>query len=271
MSDAQPILDHIVLFVSYETLQELPEKLKEHFKIIPGGGSTTGVTINKLLILPDGTYLEIVAFNKGIEPERREAHRWSNATEGTVIDWAYTLNNPDEFEHIQRRVNSSESGVLYQKLVSGGRRRPDGVELKWSVILPVGAHQNRLQPGIAPFWCLDKTPRSLRVPYLAEDGKQPATCTQHPCGAQSVSMLEVLVPHALQPKIGKAYASIHTNAQGGRAWGYGTHGDSELAGGLVALGESPDSTVKITLTLKGDKSQKITILPGVKITVTNGN
>ncbi|CAG9997001.1 unnamed protein product [Clonostachys byssicola] len=268
MSDAQPILDHIVVLVSYETLQELPEKLKEHFNIIPGGGATTGVTINKLLILPDGTYLELVAFNKGVEPEKRQAHRWSNATEGSVIDWAYTLNSPDEFEPIQQRVNGSESGVFYQEPVPGGRKRPDGVELKWSIILPVGEHQNRLQPGIAPFWCLDKTPRSLRVPYLAEDGNEPATCTQHPCGAQSVSKLEVLVPRALQQKMGKAYASIHTITQGGRTWGYGTHGDSELAGGLVTLGESPDSTVKIALTLKGDKSQKIAILPGVEITIT---
>lgn len=182
------------MLVSYETLQELTEKLKEHFNIVPGGGATTGVTINKLNILPDGTYLEIVAFNKGIEPEKREAHRWSNATAGSVIDWASTLNSPDEFEPIQRRANGSETGIFYQDPVPGGRKRPDGVELKWSIILPVDEYQNRFQPGIAPFWCLDKTPRSLRVPYLAEDGNKPAACTQHPCGAQSVCKLEVLVP-----------------------------------------------------------------------------
>ncbi|CAI6091333.1 unnamed protein product [Clonostachys chloroleuca] len=271
MTARQPVLDHIVVLVSYETLQELPEIHKDTFTIIPGGGATTGVTINKLLILPDGTYLEIVAFNKGVDREKREAHRWSRATEGKIIDWAYTLDNPDGFEPIQKRVNGAESDIFYRDLIPGGRKRPDGVELKWSIILPVDADLQRLQPGIAPFWCLDKTHRSLRVPYLAENGNAPAACTQHPCGAQSVSKLEVLAPRAAQPKIGKTYAAIHTNTQGDGTWEYGTHGGSAFPGGVVALGESPDSTVKICLTLKGDKAQKITFLPGVEITVTEGN
>jgi len=92
------------------------------------------------------------------------------------------------------------AAVVYGALTPGGRTRPDGVVLEWATVPAVqvcrsaappartgsssGAaggggdwrqtEQEPVRPGLAPFWCLDETPRERRVPYLQGAAKTSA-------------------------------------------------------------------------------------------------
>lgn len=144
-----------------------------------------------------------------------------------MIDWALTLHAPGddgdgdgdgeikhgaEFREIQERVEKASAradagaGIVYADPVRGGRVRPDGVQLRWAVAsakrknpsssaaaAALGAGGDKdgwvpLEPGQLPFWCLDETPRRLRVPY-EEDADQ----IRHPTGVVGVAEVEVAV------------------------------------------------------------------------------
>jgi len=184
------ILDHVVILVSHQTLANLPDWLSSALTIRDGGRHADGLTENKLVFFSDGTYIEFIAFVEGVSPDRRAAHRWGGRTEGAVIDWATTLlpspDNPDAspeelFPELQSRVEKSQTRFRYSDPVGGGRVKPDGTELEWAISAPwraPGADGDKT-PVVRdlPFWCLDRTPRHLRVPYLDADA------TSHPCGA----------------------------------------------------------------------------------------
>lgn len=114
-----------------------------------------------------------------------------------------------EFRKIQERVEQADAdaGIVYADPVRGGRVRPDGVQLRWAVAsakrknpsssaaaaAALGAGGDKdgwvpLEPGQLPFWCLDETPRRLRVPY-EEDADQ----IRHPTGVVGVAEVEVAV------------------------------------------------------------------------------
>ncbi|KAK7751213.1 hypothetical protein SLS62_006899 [Diatrype stigma] len=159
----------------------------------------------------------------------RHEHRWGRKAEGTVIDWALTLHAPGdddgsgdeirhgaEFRDIQDRVGkaAADAGFAYGDPVRGGRLRPDGAELRWAVASarrrregkgeghtdaaasastpgpePDGASWAPVEPGQLPFWCLDETPRRLRVPFEEDGGDK----TRHPTGIVGVAEVEVVV------------------------------------------------------------------------------
>ena len=60
-----PILDHIVILVPHETLTNLPPWLTDAFTVLEGGRHADGVTENKLILLQDGVYFELIAFVPG--------------------------------------------------------------------------------------------------------------------------------------------------------------------------------------------------------------
>lgn len=128
--EAAAILDHIVILVPYPTLLNLPTWLTNAFIISPGGRYADGVIENKLILLSDGVYLEIIAFVPGKEIERAR-HCWGQGREGTIIDWASTLHTEKDLEIVRDRVKSTGVGFEYEKAIQGGRTRPDGVELEW--------------------------------------------------------------------------------------------------------------------------------------------
>ncbi|KAG7436201.1 hypothetical protein Forpi1262_v003490 [Fusarium oxysporum f. sp. raphani] len=106
-----PILDHFAILVSYQTLQTVTQSLKDSLLVIDGGAHADGLTVNKLIHLADGTYLEFIAFVEGVDPEKRRAHRWGNLEEGKIADWAHTLPSEADYAQLQKRVADAGNGV----------------------------------------------------------------------------------------------------------------------------------------------------------------
>ncbi|KXH34435.1 glyoxalase [Colletotrichum simmondsii] len=208
-SSNPPLLDHIVILVPHHVLASLPTWLSSEFTILTGGRHADGLTENKLVIFADGTYLEIISFVAGISREDRLKHKWGPKSDGTIIDWAYSLKDESGFAEIQKRVHAAQSLAVYEDPVPGGRIRPDGEELKWAVALPdsaAGAGAGKVERGELPFWCFDRTPRKLRVPdHVAENVK-------HPNGSLGVHSVSLEVS---SEDFKKAYAGINDRAAEG--------------------------------------------------------
>ena len=266
-----PILDHIVILGSHQVLQELTQRLEDSLVVIEGGAHADGLTVNKLIILPDGTYIELIAFRENADPERREQHRWGLLKEGQIIDWAYTLLDEKDFAQVQARVRetSSASGITYQDPIPGGRRKPDGVELKWAVSSAQDASLNILWPGTTPFWCLDRTPRHLRVPYGDEATGPSPPYTRHPSGAQGVSRVSVSVPEKEFSASSQVYEGVHgppvEDGPTGKVWRWASHAGSDRGKQQVALTATSDQERRISLTLVGNQNspRSIEVLPGL--------
>ena len=217
-----PLLDHIVILVPPEILASPPPWLTQNFNIITGGRHTNGISENKLIVLQDGVYIEMIAFIKGTSRDDRMKHRWGRCEEGMVIDWAFTLNEPDQFGRIQERVKVSQGDISYHDPVQGGRVKPDGTEIRWSVADP----SNEVV-GKVPFWCFDITPRELRVPTSN------SKTTTHPSGARGVASIAVefkddQAAHLIRP----IYNAIHNSEPSETSWDFGTprggHGKTML-------------------------------------------
>jgi hypothetical protein len=82
---------------------------------------------------------------------------------------------------INSRLEKKYSPARYAEPISGGRKRPDGVDLKWKVTFPTGVER-----GVVPFWCHDVTEREKRVPISPE-------ATRHASGALGVAGVRVSV------------------------------------------------------------------------------
>ena len=91
------------------------------------------------------------------------------------------------------------SKVEYQPPVAGGRRRPDGEEVKWEVTFPVVG--NGYQRGAIPFFCHDVTPRNVRVPFSEES-------ITHPNGAHGVDELYIYVAEDRVSALAEAFTAI---------------------------------------------------------------
>ncbi|KAM0256092.1 hypothetical protein ACHAQJ_005179 [Trichoderma viride] len=263
LNTPQPTLDHIVILVSASDLLELPERLKDSFIVSPGGTHAGGATFNKLILFEDGVYIEVIAFAEGISPEERAKHRWGRQRENTIIDWAYTLPHESDFGAVQQRVKDANAGLTYKDPVPGGRTRPDGVVLKWAIGAPQDANGNELEPGSLPFWCLDRTPRSNRVPY--ENNKAQ---TQHPSGARGVSRLRLNVPEEELSSLQSAYNGIHNvkdTVLGEKEWLFSTPNGSAQA--RHTLGVASETGPKIKLAFQGSVGSPsfIELLPNIVV------
>lgn len=260
-----PLVDHIVILIPHSFLSASPSWFADLFRFYPGGRHADGLTENTLALLADGSYLEFIAFVPGADPARRAAHHWGGKEEGTVVDWALTLplplSSPEEdegkektaaarltgqqkaFREIQRRVRDARAGIEYADLAGGGRLRPDGAVLKWEVAFPKRADDGGpVERGTVPFWCLDVTPRELRVPYETAPG-----FAKHPSGAVGVAKIEVLVDPGNTVEGARAVYDVlfgqgakdetaDAKAGGGGEWKVGTlAGQGVHSGGAVRL------------------------------------
>lgn len=169
-------LDHVVILLPHEDVANPPEWLTKHFTISPGGRHADGKTENKLVLLSDGTYLELIAFTS---ENSRQGHWWDKPY--GVVDFALTTPDEDflELSAIKDRLAKTDTDISYQSPKEGGRLRPDGVELKWRVTFPINCSR-----GEAPFWCHDVTPRDRRVPGTEDN-------TSHPSGVLGMAGVEV--------------------------------------------------------------------------------
>jgi catechol 2,3-dioxygenase-like lactoylglutathione lyase family enzyme len=159
-------LDHVVIGVA-----DLAAAVRGYaalgFLVEPGGRHPRG-THNALVGLADGTYLELLAFH-----EPAPDHRWWEPVQqgGGVIDYALAATDLAGAAAALRRA-----GVAMEDRGRGGRTRPDGHELRWTLAVPP-----RAERGVAPFLIEDATPRAERVPRG----------TAHPNGARGIATLVV--------------------------------------------------------------------------------
>ena len=181
-------LDHVVVLLPYDYLENPPDWIKNNFVISPGGRHGDNKTENRLILFRDGTYLELIAFIND-DPEKRKGHWWDKPY--GVVDYAFCTTNFD-FDQLVARLKETDTGITYNPPKPGGRARPDGVQLKWEVtfakdiergkefldIILSETFVNLAQQflGYVPFFCTDVTPRQRRVPITEEN-------TTHPCGA----------------------------------------------------------------------------------------
>lgn len=123
-------------------------------------------------ILPDGAYLELISFThpesryppSSPSHDARHHHQWANKPNGWVA-FAF-LGAPHAAPPLSAilnaRLQAAGSDTQYKPEVSGGRTRPDGVEIKWELTTP--ARWEEAEGGSRlPFFCGDVTPRELRV------------------------------------------------------------------------------------------------------------
>ncbi len=143
-------LDHLVVLV-----RDLAEAVEDYealgFHVSPGGEHTDGATHNALIGLADGSYVELLAFQR-----EAPAHRWWRhvaAGEG-LIDFALL---PGAIEDDVAAARAR--GLPMLGPFAGGRERPDGVRLAWQTALAEAPE--------LPFLCGDVTPPELRVPAPA--------------------------------------------------------------------------------------------------------
>ncbi|KAI1378141.1 glyoxalase-like domain-containing protein [Hypoxylon crocopeplum] len=244
-SSTTPLVDHIVILIPHSFLTAPPSWFADLFRFYPGGRHADGLTENTLVLLADGSYIEFIAFVPGLDPAKRAGHHWGSRKEGTVADWAVTLpSSPGEegeakglrqektFRKIQSKVRDAHAGIVYGDLVRGGRTRLDGEVLEWAVAFPKTAADGLpLGPGTVPFWCLDVTPRHLRVPYL-EPG-----VAKHPSGAVGVAKIEVLTQPGKDVESARGvYDALLRGKGAGGEWKIGTlDGEEVHSGGVVRV------------------------------------
>lgn len=192
-------LDHLILFVPVNLttrLPRVPPYLSENFTLTPGGFHADGATSNVLIILSDGCYIELISFVPDAPSSIVSDHWWGPSSTFTGWkDWCLTNGLPPSQNYENVKGSHGEP-------ICGGRKRADGVELRWSVTFPKGIKGGQDTRGRIPFFCHDATPRSLRVPM--DDEK-----TQHPCGAVGVKELTVVVKdQGLMEQTRKEYEAI---------------------------------------------------------------
>ncbi|KAI0310328.1 glyoxalase-like domain-containing protein, partial [Amylostereum chailletii] len=206
-SPSTRIVDHIVYLAPVGALEHVSQTFRDlGFTVIPGGTHADGLTANTLVILPDGVYLELIAFLRpatDYPPDHaRSRHQWANKPPGFVA-YAF-LGAPDAVPSLPRGINarlaSAGSAGRYKEGVRGGRTRGDGERLEWEICAPEGWAE-RVDGMGRPFYCGDLTPRGRRVP---EDAAHRA----HANRAVGIAHLKVLTARGTFDAHSKALGAI---------------------------------------------------------------
>ena len=164
-------LDHLVILVP-----DLDEVVEDYgrlgFGVTPGGEHADGLTRNALVPFRDGTYLELVSF---LNPDDARDNVWgwrAFLPRGGLVDYCVASEGLSEDVGRLRRLGFEVDGPT-----EGGRRLPDGEEIRWRSASVV-------QEGrTLPFLIEDVTPRERRVPA--------GPATEHPNGATGILRLEI--------------------------------------------------------------------------------
>jgi len=165
-------LDHLVILV-----RDLDQAVREYevlgFTVTPGGEHADGLTRNALIPFRDSSYLELVAF---LDPEDPRENVWGwrafLPSGGGLIDYCAASDDLGDDARVLE-----ERGLGVEGPTDGGRRLPDGTEIRWRVA------RIRQDGRLLPFLIEDATPRSLRVPG--------GPATEHANGATGISRLEL--------------------------------------------------------------------------------
>lgn len=178
--------DHAVIYVM--DLRRASEDFSAlGFHVVPGGVHAGGLTHNALIPFPDGTYVELLAPMArwklaalrllgaglsrilGLQPFPQRAIRRARAGEG-FVDFALACSPLRGILEVAKAVGGIDGPM------PGGRIRPDGERISWTLALP-------RSPAL-PFLIEDITPRHLRVPGNIT----------HPNGACGVQIVGVVTP-----------------------------------------------------------------------------
>lgn len=164
-------LDHLVILVPDLRMATLDyEDLG--FVVTPGGTHADGLTHNALVVFADGTYFELIAF-VDLTDKRDNVWGWRQfVASGGLIDYCCATN-----DLAATVADLKARGWMIKGPTDGGRKRPDGVELRWR-----SARFEQLGRTL-PFLIEDVTPRELRVPGGA--------AAQHPNGATGIRALSI--------------------------------------------------------------------------------
>lgn len=169
--------DHVILAVF--DLEQASKTFSElGFTVVAGGQHAGGLTHNSLIIFADHSYLELMApIDRRLLDEPPPAGPGNylfifEAGEG-VAGYAF---HTDDLDDQVRRIR--RAGIEIADPESGGRRRPDGVELRWRTAM--------FSSMSTPFLLTDETPRELRVPASAEH-------TAHANGATGIAAIQTTV------------------------------------------------------------------------------
>lgn len=162
-------LDHLVVLV-FDLDEAVADYRKLGFTVQIGGDHPDGVTHNALVAFADGSYLELIAFRRPA-PDRRWWRVGQSIGEG-LVDMA--LLPADTAGAVGQ---AAARGLVYDGPTPGGRTRPDGVRLAWTVARP--------RSFDLPLLCGDVTPRAERVPAGA--------ATIHPNGALGIASVTIAV------------------------------------------------------------------------------
>jgi Glyoxalase-like domain len=167
-------LDHLVILVS-----DLDLATADYghlgFAVTPGGEHADGLTRNALIPFGDGSYFELVSF---LDPEDPKDNVWGWRAflphEG-LIDYCVAS---DDLESDVWRLRSLGFGVDGPD--DGGRRHPDGVEIRWR------SARLRQDGRLLPFLIEDLTlvncasPAALRTSTRTVRPASPDSRSQHP-------------------------------------------------------------------------------------------
>lgn len=189
-------LDHLILFLPADAstnLPSVPNLIDSNFTLTPGGFHADGATSNTLILLKDGCYIELISF---VDTDKAPSHWWGPDPEFVGWkDWCLTNSLSPSSNH--EKVKQSHSAPVH-----GGRKRADGVDVKWAVTFPAGDLGGQSVRGRIPFFCHDETERNVRVPL--DDAK-----TSHACGALGVKELSVVFKNKeLLEETRRVYAAI---------------------------------------------------------------
>jgi len=203
-----PSLDHIILLLPYPSLANPQPSLAKAFTLTPGGRHADNKTENTLIVFESGVYIELIAFIPPEEDSRRN-HWWGGKGAG-FVDWAVTSGSVKDVRRLVGgdglgRGGGDDSGgaegrgmqVMYEQPRSGGRRRVDGLDVRWEVTFPSPG----IERGSVPFWCHDVTPRELRVPV-------DEAVVRHACGAVGVAGVAIVVREQDLESYGRVYGEI---------------------------------------------------------------
>lgn len=262
---AQPLLDHIVILVDHHALLGIDNRLDGIFRIAPGGQHAGGLTWNRLILFEDGVYIELIAFLDTVDPEVRRKHRWGSLPDGTIIDWACSLKSEREFGQIQKRVQDTETGYTYHEPVPGGRQRPDGTVLKWAIGSALDPDGGPTAPGTLPFWCLDRTPRNLRVPYESSP-----ELTSHPLGVKGISRIVLEAPQGDVAQLQAVYDAVFRGSGGSTADGWHFDVPARDPTGRQSISITPGGegqVIKLALTGNAASPSFVELLPGLVVKI----
>ncbi len=117
-----------------------------------GGKHANGISEMALTAFPDGSYLELIAPQPGVDAS---PHYWGDfmTRQAGPCGWAVTSTN---IEADTKRL--AAAGIAIER-AKGGRKRPDGVELRWQTATVGPAPQG----SYFPFLIFDETDRNLRA------------------------------------------------------------------------------------------------------------